>query len=171
MKLKDRIKNIKTLLKYCSHSTADVKIIEEKVGLFFANFFNNDDRFTKTPYDHVYPRIYLTEHLNLDFETHGTTIGIEYCYDSDRDGNYFESYYFNDPDLKDTYLYKEHKNNPYYHFIEYSEVPDYVWEIIQNKLYEKATENVNKELESAKSLVKYWKEKKEEFDNKLKLNK
>ena len=171
MNIKDRIQNIKTLLKYCPNSTRDVKIVEEKVGLFFANFFNNDGRFTKTPYDHVYPRIYLTEHLNKDFKTHGTTIGIEYCYDSDRDGDYLDSYYFNDPDLKDTYLYKEYKDSPYHHFIDYSEVPDYVWEIIQNELYEKATENVNKELESARSSVKYWEEKKKEFDNKLKLNK
>lgn len=170
MKLKDRIQNIKTLLKYCPHSTRDVDIIEERVGLFFANFFNNNNRFTKTRYDHVYPRIYLTEHLNKDFKTHGTTISIEYCYDSDRDGDYLESYCFNDPDLKDIY-FKEYKDSPYHHFIEYSEVPDYVWEIIQNKLYEKATENVNKELESAKSSVKYWEEKKKEFDNKLQLNK
>lgn len=170
MKIENRIQNIKTLLKYCPHSTADVKIIKEKVGLFFALFFNKDGRFTKTPYDHVYPRIYLTEHLNKDFKTHGTTIGIEYCYDSDRDGDYLESYYFNDPDLKDTFLY-ENINSPYYHFIEYSEVPDYIWEIIQNELYNKATENVNKELKSAKALVEYWKEKKKEFDNQLKLNK
>ena len=81
MKLKDRIENIKTLLKYCPHSTKDVDIIEEKVGLFFANFFNNDNRFTKSHYDHLYPRIYLTEHLNKDFKTHGTTICIEYCYE------------------------------------------------------------------------------------------
>lgn len=171
MKIENRIQNIKTLLKYCPHSTADVKIVEEKVGLFFANFFNKDDRFTKTPYGHVYPRIYLTEHLNLDFETHGTTISIEYCYDNDRDGDYLESYCFNDSDLKDTYLYKEYKDNPYCHLIEYSEVPDYIWEIIQNKLYDKATENINKELKSAKAYVEYWEEQLFEFENKLKLNK
>ena len=171
MKLEERIQNIKTLLKYCPNSTKDVNIIEENVGLFFANFFNNDNRFTKSNYDHIYPRIYLTKYLNLDFETYGTTIGIEYCYDSDRDGNYFDSYCFNDTDLKNTYLYKENKDNKYYHFIEYSEVPDYIWEIIQNILYNIATGNINKELESARSSVVYWENKKEEFDNKLKLNK
>lgn len=170
MKLEERIQNIKTLLKYCPHSTRDIDIVEEKVGLFFANFFNNDNRFTKTPYDHVYPRIYLTEHLNKDFKTYGTTISIEYCYDCDRDGEYLESYCFNDPDLKNIY-FKEYKDSPYHHFIEYSEIPDYIWEIIQNELYNIATENVNKELESAKSSVKYWENKKEEFDNKLQLNK
>ena len=169
MKLENRIQNIKTLLKYCPHSTRDVGIVEERVGLFFANFFNNDQRFTKTHYDHVYPRISLSSQMNLDFETHSYTINIEYCYDCDRDGEYLESYYFNDPDLEDTFLYKSHKDSPYYPFIEYSEVPDDIWEIIQNILYEKATENINKELESAKASVEYWEEKKEEFDNKLQL--
>lgn len=171
MKLKDRIQNIKTLLKYCPNSTRDVDIVEEKVGLFFANFFNNDERFTKTPYDHVYPRIYLTEHLNLDFKTHGTTIGIEYCYDSDRDGDYLDSYYFNDSDLKNTYLYKECKDNPHYHFIEYSEIPDYIWEIIQNELFYLATENVNKDVESAYQTLQYVKNKRDEFYSNLQLNK
>ena len=169
MKLKDRIENIKTLLKYCPHSTRDVDIIEEKVGLFFANFFNNDNRFTKSHYDHLYPRIYLTKHLK-DFKTYGTTIGIEYCYDCDRDGEYLESYYFNDPDLKNTYLYKENKDNPYYHFIEYSEIPDYIWEIIQNKLYDKATEKVNKDVESAYQTLQYVRNKRDEFYSKLNLN-
>ena len=171
MKIEDRIQNIKTLLKYCPHSTTDVKIIKEKVGLFFALFFNKDGRFIKTPYDHVYPSIYLTEHLNLDFKTHGTTIGIEYCYDSDRDGNYLESYYFNDPDLKDTFLYKENIDNPYFHFIEYSEVPDYIWEIIQDVLFEKATEKVNKDVESAYQTLEYVRNKRDEFYSKLQFNK
>ena len=171
MKLEDRIQNIKTLLKYCPHSTRDVDIVEERVGLFFANFFNNDGRFTKTPYDHVYPRIYLTEHLNKDFKTHGTTISIEYCYDSDRDGDYLDSYYFNDSDLKNTYLYKEYKDSPYHHFIEYSEVPDYIWEIIQNELFYLATENVNKDVESAYQTLQYVKNKRDEFYSNLQLNK
>ena len=165
MKLENRIQNIKTLLSYCPRSTKDVDIIEERVGLFFANFFNNDNRFTKSHYDRLYPRIYLTKRLNLDFKTYGTTIGIEYCYDCDRDGEYLESYYFNDPDLKDTYLYKDS-----HYFIEYSEVPDYIWEIIQNILYNKATEEISKELESAKSSVEYWEKKKADFYNNLKLN-
>ena len=170
MKLEDRIQNIKTLLKYCPRSTGDVKIVEEKVGLFFADLFNNDGRFTKTHYDHVYPRISLSDQINLDFKSYSHTIDIEYCYDSDRDGNYLESYYFNDPDLEDTYLYRDNKDNPYFHFIEYSEVPDDIWEIIQNVLYEEATKYVNQELESAKSSVEYWEKKKADFYNNLKLN-
>jgi len=40
---------------------------------------------------------------------------------------------------------------------------------IQNILYDKATEEINKGLESAKSSVIYWEKRKEEFDNKLQL--
>ena len=54
MNINDRIQNIKTLLKYCPRSTRDVKIIEEKVGLFFGNFFNNDNRFTNSHYDYAH---------------------------------------------------------------------------------------------------------------------
>ena len=168
MKLEDRIHNIKTLLKFCPHSTADTKIVEEKVGLFFANLFNDDERFTHTLYDCVYPRIYLSELLNTDYETHSTTISIEYVYDSDRDGDYCESYNFNDQDLEDTYFYKDLK---YRTLIEYSEVPDDIWEIIQTILYEKATENINKELISAKRSVEYWEKKLLEFNNNLDLKK
>ena len=53
---------------------------------------------------------------------------------------------------------------------EYNEIPDCIWERIQNILYNKATETINKELKSAKASVKYWEEKLFEFDNKLKLN-
>lgn len=161
MKLEDRIYNIKRLLEFCPRSTADVKIVEEKVGLFFANLFNNDERFQHTRYDHVYPRIYLCEELNTDYETHSTTIGIEYTYEADRDGEYLESYRFNDEDLKDSWYY----NNLKLTYIEYSEVPDEIWEIIQNKLYEEAKKNVDKELESAKKSVMYWESKLHEINN------
>ena len=168
MKLEDRIHNIKVLLKHCPHSTADTVIVEEKVGLFFANLFNNNERFKSTPYDHVYPRIYLSETLNIDNETYSSTIAIEYVYDSDRDGNYCASYDFNDPDLEDAYFYREFKDRD---LIEYSEVPDNIWEIIQIILYKKATENINYELISAKRSVEYWEKKLLEFNNNLELKK
>lgn len=162
MKLEDRIQNIKTLLGYCPHSTRDVTIVEENVGLFFANLFNNDSRFQHTPYDRVYPRIYLYEALNTDYKTHSISIGIEYTYDNDRDGEYTKSYTFDDEDLKDTCLYKGFP-------LKYSDVPDNIWEIIQNILYDKAMKTINEELQSAKDSVIYWENRKDEFDNKLKL--
>lgn len=162
MKLEDRIQNIKKLLKYCPHSTRDVTIVEDNVGLFFADLFNNDKRFKHTPYSRVYSRIYLSEALNTDYKTHSTSIGIEYKYDNDRDGEYTESYIFDDEDLKDTCFYR---NFP----LKYSDVPDNIWEIIQNILYDEATKEINENLKSAKDSVIYWENRKEEFENKLQL--
>jgi len=164
MKLEDRIQNIKTLLSYCPHSTRDVTIVEDNVGLFFAELFNNDKRFKHTPYSRVYPRIYLCEELNTDYKTHSTSIGIEYTYDNDRDGEYTESYVFDDEDLKDTCFYT-YKNLS----LKYSDVPDNIWERIQNILYNKATKEINEELKSAKDSVIYWENRKDEFENKLQL--
>lgn len=156
MTLEDRIENIKTLLKFSPQSSEDVWIVEDKVGLFFANLFNNDERFQHTHYDKVYPRIFLSEELNTDYKTHSTTIGIEYTYDADRDGEYREMVFFNDKDLEDAYFSNIGT-------IEYSEVPDYIWEIIQNTLNKEATKHINNVLKSAKESVKYWKNRLLEF--------
>lgn len=163
MTLEKRIENIKTLLKdFCPHSTRDVTIVEENVGLFFANLFNNDERFQHTPYDRVYPRIYLYTALNTDYKTDSTSIGIEYTYDNDRDGEYTKSYIFDDEDLKDTCFYRSLP-------LKYSDVPDNIWEIIQNILIKDVSKHLNKELESAKKSVTYWENKINNY-NQLKLN-
>jgi hypothetical protein len=167
MEIKDRISNIKTLLKYCPKSTADVEILDSEVALFFANLFNTDERFKHTPYDRVYPKIYLSEQLNRDYKTHGTTICIEYVYDSDRDGDYTVDYYFDDEDIIDTHFYEDLKKCG---MIEYSEVPDSIWEIIQGILYTKAVSHINKELSSYKEGVEFWENRLSEFNDKLKLN-
>jgi len=164
MRIEDRIQNIKKLLKYCPHSTRDVTIVEDNVGLFFADLFNNDKRFKHTPYSRVYPKIYLYEELNIDYKTHSTSIGIEYTYDNDRDGEYTESYVFDDEDLKDTCFYT-YKNLS----LKYSDVPDNIWEIIQNILYDKAMKEINKELQSAKDSVKFWEDRKYSFESTLTL--
>lgn len=169
MNIHDRIENIKKLLKYCSHSTADVKIIEEKVGLFFGNFFNNDERFQHCRYskDKIYPKISLHEE-NTFKGYEGSTIRIDYCYDFDRDGEDWTGYNFND--LTMLKYYQRYDFMKPRVLINYDEVPDHIWAIIQNELYEAATKNVNEKLESAKSTLEYWEKKKEEFDNKLNLN-
>lgn len=164
MKLPERIQNIKTLLGYCPKSSDEVKIIEDKVGKFFANLFNNDERFKHTKYDRVYPKISLSEMLNRDYKTYSYTINIEYVYNSDRDGDYVAWYYFKDDDLEDTVL------NDGSGTLEYYEVPDYIWEIIQTTLYEKATKYIKKELVSSKKSVDYWENRLVEFNNNLKLN-
>lgn len=167
MKLENRIKNIKKLLSYCPHSTADVKIIEEKVGLFFGNFFNTDERFQHCRCEgKIYPKISLHEEDTFK-GCEGSTVCIDYCYDWDRDGEDWIGYYFND--LTMSKYYERYDFMKPRILIEYNEIPDYIWEIIQNKLYDKATEEINKELESAKSSVIYWEKRKDEFDNKLQL--
>lgn len=164
MELKDRIKNIKAILPYCSQRSDEVKIINEKVGRFFANLFNNDDRFTHSRYDRVFPRIFLFEYLNNDYKTNSTTIGIEYIYESDRDGYYTAQYCFNDEDLEDTVLGKGGTK------IEYSEVPDDIWAIIHDELYENAVKTIQKDLKSASKEVDRCTNKFIEF-NKLEINK
>lgn len=165
MNIYDRIKNIKTLLKYCPHSTADVKIIEEKVGLFFGDFFNKDERFQHCRCKgNIYPKISLHEENTFkNFE--GSTVRIDYCYDWDRDGEDWIGYYFND--LTMSKYYEKYDFMKPRILIEYNEVPDYIWEIIQKILYDKAIVNINNELESAKKSVKYWEEKLFEFNKKL----
>lgn len=143
MKLKDRISNIKTILPYCSGWSNEVKIVVDEVGEFFANLFNNDDRFKHSGYDRIFPRVFLSETLNTDYKTHSTTIGLEYVYDSDRDGCYTAQYYFNDEDLEDACFGKTGA------IIEYSEVPDNIWAIIQDELYENARKTVADDLASA----------------------
>ena len=174
MKLKDRIQNIKTLLKYCPQSNRDVMLYNKKNAKFFAKFFK-DDRFQKTRYEHdeFFIQIELATHVltrdKNDNVIDEYPIMVSYCYDFDRDGEDWVSYYFDEPLVRNNWMFK---NDMYYKdFIKFEEWPDEVWERIQNELYDIATKNVNKELESAKKSLEYYKNQKKEFDNKLQLNK
>lgn len=163
MELQDRIQNIKTLLEYCPIATDEINIINEEVGLFFANFFNSyGNRFKYTPYDRVYPRIYLHKTLNKDFKTHSTTLGIDYIYGGNRDGDYRVSYFFNDKDLNDSCFDFRDEDT----LIEYSEIPDNIWSIIQSVIYQKALKYINKEIHAAEWSLEYWKKRLLEFNNK-----
>ncbi|MBP3732493.1 MAG: hypothetical protein J6I84_04530 [Bacilli bacterium] len=122
-------------------------IIDEKVGLFFANLVNNNPRYQSTPYEHVYPRIRLMD----------KSITLSYCYEADRDGEDWINYVFEDPTVNEN-LWEPSER------IRYSEIPDDIWEIIQSKLYENATKTIDKELKEARSHLKYLEEKKKEFD-------
>ena len=160
MELKDRIENIKTLLQYCPFSTRDTMIVEEEVGLFFAKFFNSKDKFTKSTYGHIYPKISLHEEVLEEFKG-CSTINIDYCYDCDRDGEYWDGYSFNDPSMK-RYYEKYDFMKPKL-LIEYSEIPDNIWEIIQNTLYKKASENVEKNFKDAQRYLESAKDNVEKF--------
>lgn len=164
MKLEDRIQNIKTLLSYCPIATNEVMLTSDEVLCkFFWNFFSNQsERFKKPAFDgSTAVRITLYDMLDANNKDFHYTIALEYCYDYDRDGEDWTFYYFNDPEC-----YYREWNHPN---IEYSEFSDDIWERIQSILYNKAIETINKELESAKSSVKYWENRKNEFDNKLHL--
>ena len=172
--LQDRIQNIKTLLDYCPITTDEVMIINEEVGLFFANFFNSyGNRFKHTPYDHVYPRMFLHKILNKDFKTYSTTIGIDYVYGGDRDGDYGAFCLFNDEDLNDS-CFDFCDGDP---LIESSEIPDNIWSIIQSVVYQRALEYINEEINRAEKSLKYWKKELKKYlrvtldiDHKQKIN-
>lgn len=164
MKIEERIQNIKTLLKYCPVATDEVMITDEVCKKFFGNFFSSQpERFKKPEFDECRVQIELIDILDKDVRTKHYTVSLRYCYNWDREGEDWTFYYFNDPEC----YYREWQHPE----LEYSEIPDKIWERIQNTLYNKATEHINKELEEAKSSVKYWENKREEFDNKIKLNK
>jgi len=136
MELKDRIANIKTILPYCSGRSDEVKIVVDEVGEFFAEFFKSDEkRFVRPKYDRIFPRISWGPYYG--------TVKIGYCYDSDRDGEYWETYEFNDPDIESSRL------APKSMLIEYSEIPDNIWAIIQDELYKNARKNLTDSLISA----------------------
>ena len=166
MKLEDRIQNIKTLLSYCPKSTDEVMLTSDEVLCkFFWDFFSNQsERFKKPAFDgSTAVRITLYDMLDANNKDFHYTIALHYCYDYDREGEDWSFYYFNDPEC-----YYRDWNHPE---LEYSEFPDNIWERIQNILYDKATVIISKELESAKSSVIYWENKKDEFNNKLQLKK
>lgn len=163
MKLEDRIQNIKKLLDYCPKSTEDVMLSDDILCKFFWGFFSNKPERFKTPAFEGSTRVQieLLSMLDADYKGYHHTILLKYCYDYDRDGEKWTFYYFNDPECY--FRSFDHPN------LEYSEIPDNIWERIQDVLYEKAAEEINESLEMAKSSVKYWEKRKEEFDNKLQL--
>ena len=157
MEVKDRIQNIKALLKYCPIASDEVMLYDKELRKFFWNFFSkNKDRFKRPAYDNdTLVQIELHAITDNNDEYINNTISMRYCYfDKDSNENW-SLYLFNDPDC----------NLENWQTIEYSEIPDYIWEKIQNILYDKAGEWVNQKLELAKSCLTYWENKKESFDN------
>ena len=161
MKIEERIQNIKLLLSYCPVATNEVMISDEVCQEFFGKFFSSDSkRFEKPEFDNCRVKIELIDILDKDVRTKHDTISLSYCYHYDRsDGEDWTLYYFNDSEC----YFREWQHPE----LEYFEIPDYIWERIQNILYNKATEHIDKEINSAKASVEYWEEKKNEFNNKL----
>lgn len=163
MRLENRIQNIKKLLNYCPKSSEDVMLSDDVLCKFFWNFFSNKPERFKTPAfeGSTMVQITLLGMLDANYINHHDTILLRYCYDYDREGEDWTFYYFNDSEC-----YFRSFDHP---SLEYSEIPDNIWKRIQNILYDKAAKEINKGLESAKSSVKYWEKRKEEFDNKSQL--
>jgi hypothetical protein len=164
MKIEDRIQNIKKLLSYCPKASNEVMINDETCTKFFGKFFSSQpNRFKKPEFDECRVQIELIDILDKDVRTKHYTVGLRYCYNWDREGEAWTLYYFNDPEC----YFREWQQPE----LEYFEIPNDIWEKIQNILYDKATETINKELKSAKKSVEYWEEKLFEFNYNLKLNK
>ena len=125
MNIEDRITNIKKILPYCSRWDDEVMIIDEEVGLFFGKFFNGDKRFKHCKYSNeIYPKISLAKHI-LTRDENGEVIDeypiqIAYCYDFDRDGEDWETYYFDEPLVRNNWLFRD----DYSSLIKYDEIPD-----------------------------------------------
>lgn len=134
-------------------------IVEETVGRFFADYFKNNYRFKKPPYDHVYPKI------NID--SYDNTIRLSYIYDADRDGEAWATYRFNE--FKFEHGYDLNEDCYILPRIDYESIPDEIWAIIQEKLYENAKETVEKELKYAKAAILNCEKKSKEFGS-LKIN-
>ena len=159
MKLEDRIKNVKTLLRYCPVASDEVMLYDKVCQKFFSKFFSSQpERFKKPEFDTCTVQIELTDILDKDVRTKHYTISLSYCYNYDRsDGEDWTLYYFNDPEC-----YFRDWQHPE---LEYSEIPDNIWERIQNILYERAKRYMNEKLDEAeKSLIRL-SEKQKEFDN------
>lgn len=164
MRLEDRIQNIKTLLSYCPEASDEVMLASDEVLCnFFWNFFSSKpERFKAPAFEgSTSVQIKLLGMLDANYISHHDTLLLRYCCEYDREGEDWTFYYFNDPECY--FRSFDHPN------LEYSEIPDNIWERIQNILYDKAVKEINKELESAKSSVIYWEKRKNEFDNKLQL--
>ena len=155
MKIKDRIQNIKTLLNYCPKASNEVMLSSDNVLCkFFWDFFSSQpERFKKPAFDgSTAVQMFLCGMLDEDYKDYHYTIALRYCYDYDREGEAWTFYYFNDSEC-----YYRDFDHPE---LEYSEFPDDIWEIIQNILYNKATEEITEQLETAKSSVIYWEKEK-----------
>ena len=112
MKLKDRIKNIKTILKFCENN--EVEIYNETCTgvVTVGNFLNS--------------------------VAINPTLKIEYCY-KDKDGDYDnELITFYDPDSE--YMYgSDWGNSP---GLDYSDIDDGIWKIVEEIAYKRKKKKI-----------------------------
>lgn len=161
MKLEERIHNIKTLLHYCHQSSNDLMIRDEVCEKFFAKFFKKDSRFRDPVWeDHTTVRISLSTHYSLKTKEFKEVIHLGYCYEYDREGQDWESCWFDDPEVVRNGDWDIPKT-----LIQYSEIPDHIWKRIQDSLYEDARIAQNEAVESYKRALMNSRNMKAEFEN------
>ena len=128
------------------------------------NFFSgNYGRFKKPEFENECTvQIGLYDIFDKNLKTKHNTISIQYCYEYNRsEGEDWTFYLFNDPECYfDGYITS--------YDLEYSEIPDYIWEIIQDEVYKKATEIIDSDLEKAIKNLDYCTSRVEKFTKELK---
>ena len=157
MKLTERIHRIKALLDYCPNE--EVHVVDEKVGKCFADYINSHNDLQHCRYDTAYPTISL--YNTFPTKDNVYALDFKYVYDADRDGEYYERYTFNDPEAIYEYDWLEPHHN-----LHYSDIPDDVWEIIEQWAFKEACKTINKGVEKAVKSLDWWKRKRTEFNTK-----
>ncbi len=152
MKLEDRIKNIKSILKFCVNNK--VEIYNETCINYFTKFFKNHSKFPD-----AFTGI-ITIGNFLESVAINPTLMIQYCY-KEGVGEYDEQLIlFIDPE-------EEYQNWPWDNEgeLNYSEIDDDIWKIIEEESYKSAKKNVEDEFENIKSTIEYYTKLKNDFES------
>lgn len=150
MELKERIHNIKELLSYCDNE--EFETYNKDIGKFFKELFSQD-KF----HHHMYFDAGVSIGLYLKTVAYIPTMYIRYIYEYDREGSDDTLVLFNDDEAKYKHVtsggygaYGDRNSQDGHGDLEYSDIPDWVWEKIQQGLYEKVKVKLAKKVEDSK---------------------
>jgi len=152
MNITDRIDNIKKILYFCVNQ--EINFFDEKCGEFLSDLLVSKGEYE--PYYKVY-----TIGLYLSSVSKNPTIFLKYTYetDYDKDTNFLLFH-----DDKALYDYGEQYGTIQYD-LEYTDIPDEMWEIIQKLAENKAKTDVELEIKSAQMRYEYSKDNLKNFRN------
>ena len=152
MSITDRIDNIKKILYFCVNQ--EINFFDEKCGEFLSDLLVSKGEYE--PYYKVY-----TIGLYLSSVSKNPTIFLKYTYetDYDKDTNFLLFH-----DDKALYDYGEQYGTVQYD-LEYTDIPDEMWEIIQKLAENKAKTDVELEIKSAQMRYEYSKDNLKNFRN------
>lgn len=123
--IETRINNIKRLLKF--KDDGEIMILDKRCAQFFQSFFDSP-KFYRHP---CFDECNITLGLYLPSTALIPTLFIEYIYEYDRDGCDTELILFND-DSADYMFGDWGKRGTSRDNIEYSDIPEEIWEIIED---------------------------------------